>query len=151
VARPAGSAVATPAVNGSAARTARRSQISARAPWLGSTSGSTGLWETISGRVERDEDPLDAVRREIAEESGLEVRIDPRPITAYAARRADVPMLVIVYRAEHVAGEVVRSDEHDEHAWLTADELAERSPLAKLVAAVRACLADVRKVRGRSP
>jgi len=110
-----------------------------------------GLWETISGRVERDEDPLDAVRREIAEESGLEVRIDPRPITAYAARRADVPMLVIVYRAEHVAGEVVRSDEHDEHAWLTADELAERSPLAKLVAAVRACLADVRKVRGRSP
>ena len=54
-----------------------------------------GLWETVSGRVEPGEDPLDAIRREIREETGLEVEPDPRPIDAYAARR----------------------NEHDNHAW----------------------------------
>ena len=38
-----------------------------------------GLWETVSGRVEADEAPLDAIAREVREETGLVVAIDPRP------------------------------------------------------------------------
>jgi hypothetical protein len=45
-------------------------------------------------------------------------------------------MIVIVYRAEYLSGEVVRSSEHDDHAWLTPDEFAERSGLNKLAQAV---------------
>src|SRR5690606_21276821 len=82
-----------------------------------------GLWETLSGRVEPDEQPLDALAREIEEECGLEVRVDPRPVDAYVARRRDEPMLVLVYRAEWIAGEVRRSEEHDAHAWWTPAEL----------------------------
>lgn len=96
-----------------------------------------GLWETLSGRVEPDEEPLAAVRREIAEESGLEVEIEPRPLTAYAARRLGLPMVVIVFRARHRSGEVRLSDEHDDFAWLTPAAFAARSDLGKLVAAVR--------------
>lgn len=95
-----------------------------------------GLWETVSGRVEPGEEPLDAVAREIREETGLEVAIDPRPIDAYAARRNEHPMCVIVYRATRTGGEVVRSDEHDDHAWLTPAELRARSPFARLCDAV---------------
>lgn len=100
-----------------------------------------GLWETVSGRVDAGEEPFDAVRREIAEESGLTVAVEPRPLTSYQATRAGEPMMVIVYRAEYVSGEVVRSDEHDEHAWLSAAEFAERSTLTKLVETVRRVLA----------
>lgn len=96
-----------------------------------------GLWETISGRVEQDEEPLHAVMREIAEESGLEVTIEPRPIDAYAARRGDLPMTVIVYRADWVSGDVQRSEEHDDHAWCTPEEFAGRSTLHRLAQAVR--------------
>jgi 8-oxo-dGTP diphosphatase len=96
-----------------------------------------GLWETISGRIAAGEDPLAAITREVREECGLEVRIDPRPVEAYAARRGDRPMTVIFFRGEHVAGEVVRSDEHDDHAWLTVEELAARTTLVRLVEAVR--------------
>jgi 8-oxo-dGTP pyrophosphatase MutT (NUDIX family) len=96
-----------------------------------------GLWETISGRIAPGEDPLAAIEREVREECGLEVRIDPRPVEAYAARRGEQPMTVIFFRGTHVRGEVVRSEEHDQHAWLTVDELAERSTLVRLVEAVR--------------
>jgi 8-oxo-dGTP pyrophosphatase MutT (NUDIX family) len=97
-----------------------------------------GLWETLSGRVRPGEEPLDAVRRELAEEAGpaLRVELDPRPLDAYAALRGRAPMTVVVYVGRYVGGEVQRSDEHDAHAWLTAGELAERTPLARLVRAV---------------
>lgn len=100
------------------------------------------LWETVSGRVRPGEEPRAALEREIIEETGLEVRVGGAPVDAYAARRGDEPMVVLVYRAEHVSGEVVRSDEHDEHAWVTIEELAARSTLRRLVEAARVALAS---------
>jgi 8-oxo-dGTP pyrophosphatase MutT (NUDIX family) len=95
-----------------------------------------GLWETLSGRVSVGEEPFDAVRREISEECGLEVTVSPHPFTAYQAYRNAQPMVVIVYLAEYLSGEVVMSEEHDDHAWLTPAEFAKRSTLTKLVEAV---------------
>lgn len=99
-----------------------------------------GLWETLSGRVELSEEPLDAVKREIAEECGLEVRLEPRPLTTYSAQRNDKPMIVIVYRAHYLSGDVIMSDEHDDFAWLDARTFAGRSSLKKLVDAVKLAL-----------
>lgn len=96
-----------------------------------------GLWETVSGRVEPDEQPLDALLREVREESGLEVRVDPRPVDAYAMRRGDRPMVVLLYRCDWVSGEVTRSEEHDAHAWWTPDEFEAQSTLARLARAIR--------------
>ncbi len=96
-----------------------------------------GLWETPSGRVEAGEQPLDAVRREAREETGLALRFDPRPIDALQTRRGEAPMVVVYYRAEWVGGEVVQSAEHDMHAWMTPDEFAARTTLGALAAVVR--------------
>jgi 8-oxo-dGTP diphosphatase len=101
-----------------------------------------GLWETLSGRVEQGEEPKAAVAREIAEECGLEVELETRPFDAYAATRRGHPMVVILYRARHVAGEVRLSPEHDAYAFLTADEFAQRSTLLPLVNVVRRALAE---------
>lgn len=100
-----------------------------------------GLWETLSGRLRLNEAPADAVAREIVEESGLDVRVWPRPVTAYQARRAGEPMVVLVYRADARSGEVRRTAEHDDHAWLTPDEFAGLSTLGPLVEAVYAAAA----------
>ncbi len=96
-----------------------------------------GLWETLSGRVQLDEEPLAALKREIEEESGLSVAVEARPFSSYQAKRKGEPMIVIVYRARYLAGEVRRSQEHDDHAWLDPEEFAQRSTITKLVAAVR--------------
>ena len=92
-----------------------------------------GLWETLSGRVQFGEEPFDAVKREIAEECSLEVRLEANPYTVYQASRLDKPMMVIIYRAEYLSGEVQMSEEHDAYAWLSAAEFAKRSSLQKLV------------------
>ena len=99
-----------------------------------------GLWETLSGRVDLGEEPLECVRREIAEECGLAVEVEPHPFTVYQAKRIDKPMIVIVYKAKYLSGNVHMSDEHDSFAWLSAKEFAERSPLNKLVKAVEQAL-----------
>jgi len=101
-----------------------------------------GVWEALSGRIEPGEAPRATARREVREEAGLDVAVEARPWTAYAATRAGEPMIVIVYRAvPHDVPEVVRSHEHDAHAWLDADAFAAHSPIAPLVDAVRTALA----------
>lgn len=83
-----------------------------------------GLWEAVSGRVRPGEDPLAAAAREVAEETSLSVELCPRPITTYAAKRRDEAMTVIVFRADHHAGEVTLSDEHDDYRWCVLDDLS---------------------------
>ena len=95
-----------------------------------------GLWETLSGRVEPGEEPVDAIRREIMEESGLEVELDERPFDAYAAMRGSQNMMVLVYLGQARGSDVRRSDEHDAHDWLMPSEFAERSSLTRLVESV---------------
>ncbi|MEM9194745.1 MAG: NUDIX domain-containing protein [Myxococcota bacterium] len=95
-----------------------------------------GLWETVSGRLEHDEQPRDAAIREALEETGLDVSIGDAPVDAYTAQRAGRPMVVIVYRGDSTDGDVVISDEHDRHAWWTPEEFRERSSLTRLADAV---------------
>jgi 8-oxo-dGTP diphosphatase len=108
-----------------------------------------GLWETLSGRVPLGEEPLESIRREIQEECGLTVTVEERPFTVYHAFRNTLPMIVIVYRAHYVAGEVLMSDEHDTFDWLTPSEFAERSTLTKLVETVFLAEGKEQRAKGR--
>ena len=49
-------------------------------------------------------------------------------------------MGVVVYRARRVGGELVRSDEHDAHAWWTAAEFRSQSTLTRLADAIDAAI-----------
>lgn len=96
-----------------------------------------GLWEGVSGRARAGEHPLEAACREVAEETGLRARVDPRPVAAYAASRRAEPMTVIVFRADHLAGEVVLSGEHDAYRWCELSELIELGVPPQLLEAAR--------------
>jgi 8-oxo-dGTP diphosphatase len=100
-------------------------------------SAAPGLWEGVSGRVQAGEDPIAAARREVIEETGLQVTVRARPVTAYAAIRRGEPMTVIVFRATHHEGEVVLSEEHDAFRWCDLEELNALGVPPQLVAAAR--------------
>ena len=98
---------------------------------------AAGAWDALSGRVRPGEQPHDAARREVREESGLAINLDPRPVTSYVAKRNKDDMMVVAYRAESETGEVVLSHEHDEYEWMTIAEFASACPFPILVEAAR--------------
>ena len=79
------------------------------------------------GRMEFAESPVEALRREVAEETGLRIEpIAPLQVWHYVKQRFQ--LVGIDYLCECNAGEVVLSDEHDRFAWLTEEELRRLHP-----------------------
>ena len=99
-----------------------------------------GIWEAVSGRLEPGEEPLEAVHREVREETGLIVRIEPRPWSAHHSFRAGLPMIIVYYVADWISGEVAMSEEHDAWDWLDAEAFGSRTPIRPLADAVRQIL-----------
>ena len=105
-----------------------------RAP---TSTAAPGSWEAVGGRVEDGEEPIAAMEREINEETGLRVDVDPRPIDVFTTLRGEQPMVVVFYRAAYRSGEVSISAEHSEHRWCEIEEFARLTPFARLTLAVR--------------
>lgn len=78
-----------------------------------------GLWELPGGKVEPDEDPDEAIVREIREELGCEIAVVDH-LTGEQPVKDGYTLRVAV--AALVSGEPV-PHEHDAIRWLAADEL----------------------------
>ncbi len=92
-----------------------------------------GLWDVPGGFLEEGEHPLDGLRRELAEETGLEA--EPGEfVGAYLDTYGDEPeasaVLNLVWTAEIASGELVASDDVSELRWFAPDELPLEDELA---------------------
>ena len=106
-----------------------------------------GKWDIPGGFVKPGEDGEDAVRRELAEELGVEVLVGAGAwVIADTYGAEGVPTLNIFYPARIVRGEPAPADDVDAIAWFGADELPPSSEIA--FACVRELLA--RRRRGGS-
>jgi 8-oxo-dGTP diphosphatase len=92
----------------------RRSPLKDHAP---------GQWETGSGRVERGETAENAVRREVSEETGLQVEV-VAPVDTFHFYRgaAREETIGITFWCRHIGGELVMSEEHDRAEWVDFDK-----------------------------
>ena len=87
---------------------------------------SAGEWEHITGRMRQFELPEDALRREVREETGLEVEV-VCPLGVFHVFRgpeetADHEVVGVVYWCRADEDRVVTSAEHADHRWVTPAE-----------------------------
>jgi ADP-ribose pyrophosphatase YjhB (NUDIX family) len=87
-----------------------------------------GMWDLPGGFLEETEHPLDALRRELREETGLEV--DPTEwFGAFLVPYDGRMVLNLVWRARVVGGEPSPADDVSELGWFAADELPARTAM----------------------
>ena len=92
-----------------------------------------GRWDVPGGFVEEDEHPLDCLRRELREETGLE--IEPGDffgvwIDRYGTADDDPVTLNLYWTARVVGGEPEAADDVSELSWFEPDELPGPEELA---------------------
>ncbi len=79
-----------------------------------------GKWEPVSGSIESYEAPLEALLREVFEETGLEVEVlGDEPFAIWMLPAPDGGTVEgEVFICRHVGGEVAMSNEHDANRWV---------------------------------
>ena len=90
-----------------------------------------GRWDLLGGFLEEGEHPLDGLRRELLEETSLEV--EPGEfLGAYLDAYGDggTRVLNLVFEARIVSGEMSPADDVAELRWFDLDDLPARDSLA---------------------
>jgi len=87
-------------------------------------------WEVPGGRINPGFSLLENLRREVLEETGLEIKYEPTLITAQDIVKKNKHIVRLTYSG-FADGEVKLSDEHTEHRWLTLDEVKALEPMDK--------------------
>lgn len=88
-----------------------------------------GFWAMPAGFMEYDEHPESALRREVLEETGLQVRVEQLLQLFHTPADGGLANLVLVYEASIFGGDLLAGDDADAVDWFRRDQLP---PLAFL-------------------
>jgi 8-oxo-dGTP diphosphatase len=105
-----------------------------------------GEWSLPGGRVELGESLVDAVRRELKEETGLDCQVGPivevfDRVHRSADGRVQYHFVIVDYLcAPTTSGEPVAGDDAEAVAWVSADETAQYGINAHAAAVIRRAL-----------
>jgi 8-oxo-dGTP diphosphatase len=77
-------------------------------------------WEIPQGRVEEGESLMEALHREVREETGVEVAAGP--LVAVWSKLSPPAAVIFTFLADYAGGELRCSEESPEVGWFSADE-----------------------------
>jgi 8-oxo-dGTP diphosphatase len=82
-----------------------------------------GIWETPGGTMDMENHPEEELKREINEETNLEVKII-EPFNVFTFIREDTGefKVGITFICDYIKGEIKLSEEHDEYQWIDSKD-----------------------------
>jgi 8-oxo-dGTP diphosphatase len=87
-----------------------------------------GIWEDMGGRIKQFEEPEEALRREVREETGLEIEV-LKPLAVFhdyrGERTAENELVIITYWCKAKSDQVALSEEHTDYQWVSPEEALE--------------------------
>lgn len=83
-----------------------------------------GEWDFPGGSIEPGEDPIEGLRREAAEETGLKFQVG-RPISVQSRIDQDQQEVAIVFLLQQAGGPVLLSEEHRSFRWVLPEAAAD--------------------------
>lgn len=90
-------------------------------------------WDLPGGRLHKGETEVEALRREVEEETGLSTIEQPHPLMMFLSNiripspKGDVGLIFSVYRINLTKTfDPVLSEEHDDFAWCSLQNVAEK-------------------------
>lgn len=95
-----------------------------------------GVWETVGGGIDEQMSPQEALKKEIIEETGLEVEIgEPFHVFTFTKDTGEFK-IGITFLCEYVSGEVRWSNEHSEYRWIDPNEFKKLNSIPSLYAEI---------------
>jgi 8-oxo-dGTP diphosphatase len=86
--------------------------------------GGEGMWSLPGGGLERGEDAVRSIQREVVEETGLDIDLF-RPFCSRAYQSEADQILLIGYFAQSETTQIRLNWEHNDFAWVKHDQLSE--------------------------
>ena len=87
------------------------------------------IWAPPGGRLKPDENPIEGLKREIREETNLEIEVIA-PVNTWFGEWNGYKLLSIDYLVRVIGGELRLSAEHTESIWVSLAELRAGKPVA---------------------
>ena len=80
------------------------------------------IWTPPGGRLNRDEDPVVGLQREVFEETALQITVQ-QPVTSWFGRFNSSQLFSVDYLCTTQESAVILSAEHSDYRWLTIEHL----------------------------
>ena len=84
-------------------------------------------WDIVGGRINPGISLIENLKREVIEETGLEITDEPKLITAQDILKTDKHIVRLTYSG-FADGEIKLNNEHTEYKWLSLEEISALEP-----------------------
>jgi 8-oxo-dGTP diphosphatase len=80
------------------------------------------IWGPPGGKLEINEDPIAGLKREVKEETNLDIEV-VMPVTTWFGEFNNKKIFAVDYLCYYISGEITLSEEHNSYCWLTLPDL----------------------------
>lgn len=84
------------------------------------------VWELPGGRLEKNEDELTGLHREIKEETNLDVEIINTIDSRSFMKNENLRITIITFLCKPLTNDIIISDEHEDYEWIDINSAKEK-------------------------